>query len=131
MTQRAYQRSVLIDKFGLVSNGDGRVNVLLVEYWPIGLLEGWLDEIDKAKAAVSRYQITNPTLYETIIKHIEVEAMSYMYIILETQGFTIASEKRMEYINRIKQDLEWPDFAGMVITSKQSVQAWVDGLPVA
>lgn len=128
LAERAYQRNVLIDEYGLESNGDGRVNSLLVEYWPIGLLEGWLDEIDKAKAAVERYKITDPVLYETICKHIEVEAMSYIYIILETQGYTISSEKRAEYINRIKDDLAYPDFANMVITSKQTVAAWIDGL---
>ena len=73
---RAYQQHVLIGKFSLVSNGDGSPNMDLVEYWPIGMLEGWIGKIDQAKKEVERFAVVNPELYDTLCKHIEIEAIS-------------------------------------------------------
>ena len=126
---RSYGRHVLIGKYELETNGDGAPELGLAEYWPIGTLEGWISQIDRAKEEVERFKVLDPELYDRICKHIEVEAISYMYILLETQGSTISVEDRTAYIDRIKYDIEWIDLYNMKIRSSDLLLVdWVNGL---
>jgi hypothetical protein len=127
-TVRAYQRHVLIGKFELETNGDGAPEMGLAEYWPIGMLEGWLDQIEQAKVDVERFKVIDPVLHDKICKHIEIEAISTLYIILATQGYTISSEDRTDYINRIKYDIEWLDLGEMEIRGDSTLAGWVESL---
>jgi hypothetical protein len=127
-TVRSYQRHVLIGIYELESNGDGSPEMTLADYWPIGILQGWLARIDQAKADVERYAAIDPELYEKLCKHIEIEAIGYMYLVLETQGFTISTEQRQEYIDRFKYDMEWLDIADMRIREGLSLSDWVSAL---
>ena len=124
-TVRAYQRHILIDVYELESNGDGSPEMLLAEYWSLGMVEGWLDRIDQAKADVARFEKVDPELYDKLCRHIEYEAISYMYIIVETQGYTISADQRQEYIDRIKYDIEWLDIAEMRIRNGLNLSDWL------
>ena len=124
-TVRAYQRHILIDVYELESNGDGSPESLLAEYWSLGMVEGWLDRIDQAKADVARFEKVDPELYDKLCRHIEYEAISYMYIIVETQGYTISADQRQEYIDRIKYDIEWLDIAEMRIRNGLNLSDWL------
>lgn len=122
---RAYQRHVLIGEYELESNGDGSPEMGLAEYWPIGMLEGWLAMIDQAKLDVARLEKADPELYDRTCQHIEIEAISTLYILLETQGYTISAEARKEYIDRIKYDIEWLDIDNMVFRSDMYLVDWL------
>jgi len=125
---RAYQRHVLIGMFDLEAGGDGSSGLTLAEYWPIGIPEGWLARIDQAKADVARFAQTDPELYDKLCKHIEIEAICYMYIILETQGYTLSEEQRRGYIERLKYDLKWLDLEEMAIRgSSKDFPGWLSG----
>ena len=126
-TVRSYQRHVLIGKFELESNGDGSSEMTKAEYWPLGMLEGWLAQIEKAKSEVERFKVLDPDLYEKICKRIEIEAVSTLYIILETQGYTISMEKRTEYIDRLKYDIGWLDIDEMEIRNNL-LKDWLNEL---
>ncbi len=121
---RAYYRNVLIDKYQASPSAE----MSLVEYWPIGLLEGWIAQIDQAKSEVERFATVNPELYDRTCKHIEIEAISYLFLLLDTQGYTINSEDRAMYIDRITNDIEWLGIADMETRSKTTLVGWLSGL---
>jgi hypothetical protein len=126
---RAYSRHVLIDQFQLVSNGDGGAEMAVVEYWPIGILEDRIDLANKALEEIAFYKESDPKLYDQIAKNIELEAIQYMYILLDLHGNTIAKEERQAYIDRLKYDLVWLDVSGMAIKGKDlSLADWVNAL---
>ena len=128
--QRTYIRHVLIDKYELESNGDGSPDVMLVEYWPLGIVNGWINSIDKALEEIARYETLDPVLYDKLAKRIEIENVSYLYIMLAMHGKTIAAEDKDMYVTRLKKDIKWLDISGMYIHtgSKQYLEAWVNGL---
>ena len=117
-THRAYKRHVLIDKYQLVSNGDGGAEMAVVEYWPIGILESWIRLIDQAYEAIDFYKESNPALYDQIAKNIELEGIQYIYILLDLHGNTLAKETRQSYIDRLKADIDWLDISIMGIRGK-------------
>lgn len=124
-SERSYIRNVIIGKHQASASSE----LALAEYWPIGVLEGWLKQIDLAKADVERYRETDPALYNKTCMHIETEAISFIYILLQTQGYTIASEVRAEYIERLRYDIEWLDLSNMVIrTQTTTLVSWLDNL---
>jgi hypothetical protein len=129
LSQRAYQRNVLIDEFKLVSNGDGSPEMGSVDYWPIGVLESYVKLIDKALEDIAFYKESDPMLYDQIAKNIELEGIQYMYILMDLHGNTLSKETRQGYIDRLKYDLVWLDISGMNIKSNDlSFSDWLYSL---
>ena len=128
-SQRAYYRNVMIDEFELVSNGDGSPESCKVEYWPIGVLESYLKLVDQAYEDIAIHKNSDPALYDQIAKNIELEAIAYIYILLELHGNTLAREERQVYIDRLYYDIEWIDLTNMNIKSSDlSLRGWLDSL---
>lgn len=127
-TVRAYQQHVLIGKYSLESNGDGSPEMALPEYWPIGMLEGWIDKLDTAKAEIARFAVVDPELYETVCQHIEIEAISSLYLLLELHSTSLSYETREKYINRVEYDIEWMNIGDMEIRNGLYLGEWVVAL---
>ena len=125
---RAYQQYLLAGNLELGLQADGSVSVDRPDYWPIGVVQGWLDGMDAAKEDVSRYAIIDPELYDKICGHIETEAVSNMYIILEMHGYSINAKQRKEYIDRLWYDIEWLHLENLCMRSKQMFTGWLSAL---
>ena len=125
---RAYEQHVLIGEYELFSNGDGSPDIEKAIYWPVGLLQGWLAEIDQAKKSLDRYKVVDPELYDEKCKHIEVEAISTLYILLSLHGDMLSPSLKTEYVERLRYDMEWLDLQNMRITSKVLLSAWLEKL---
>lgn len=48
-------------------------------YWPKDMLENWLDMMDKAYKAVGYLELTDPALYQKLVKHIKIETLFPRY----------------------------------------------------
>lgn len=72
------------------------INALTQEYWPQRMLTHWLDLIDEAYAAISVYQTSDPALYEAIREHINIESISFRYLLLELYGTNYSDESLQE-----------------------------------
>lgn len=57
--------------------------LLREEYWPQGLLEGWLEIIDEAYKAIEPLKTSDPSLYSTLADRINLESLSFRFMILE------------------------------------------------
>mgnify|MGYP003308678908 CR=1 FL=1 len=129
LSARAFMRHVSIDQHELISNGDGSPEKGKVEYFPIGIVEGWIKYIDQALKDIEIHKTTDPELYDQIAKNIEVEGIQYMYILLDLHGNTLAKEEKQAYVNRIKHDIDWLNISGMWIKSNQNkLVDWVNNL---
>ncbi len=53
------------------------------EYWPQGLLEGWLEIIDEAYKAIEPLKTSNPSLHDTLEKRIKMESLTFRFMQLE------------------------------------------------
>lgn len=126
-SMRSYQQHVLIGEYKLTSAGDGSPDLLVATYWPVGMLRTWINEIDKAKAEVARFAVIDPELYDIICGHLEIEAISYLYLMIELQGGKISKEERADYIARLKHDIQWLHIEDMRIKKGQSISNWLAG----
>ena len=73
------------------------------EYWDFETLLGWLDLCEQAKTAVAKYKVSDPVLYETLIKHITIETIFPRWMICQYYtGYYHAAEiqeMRQKFVN--------------------------------
>lgn len=101
---RANNAKLLEDYPGLLTLRSCYNTVNIPEYYPLATCESFLSKIDHAKTLVEKIKYTNPSLYKTYIDHIELEGVSYLYIMLELHGSEITKERKREVLNRLKED---------------------------
>ena len=65
------------------------------ELWPRVLLENMLDIIDQAYKAIEKYKISDPKLYESLVKRIKQESIFPRYVICMYYGDYYANIKEM------------------------------------
>lgn len=125
---RTYQQYLISGNLDLGLTADGSVSIDRPEYWPFAMVQGWLNQMDNARTYIERYQVLDPEMYDKISKHIEAEALSNLYIILEFHGYSISASKRSEYIQRLTYDVEWLDLYNMNVGSKKLLTGWLAAL---
>lgn len=116
LTQRAYMRRNLLDtQSQLLKTADS---------WPKAVLDSFLRKIDEAKEAVGHYKTSNPELYDLVCGHIELEAVSYIFLMLECHG-TISVDEKTAYVERIKYDIEWLNLHKTEAESDLLMPEWI------
>ncbi len=68
-------------------------------YWPYQTLQGWMDRIDLAHESIAKYKGTEK--YETLRKHIEIEAIGVMYMMMDMHSLMMSTNKKTEIVNRM------------------------------
>lgn len=58
-------------------------SLLKEDFWPRGLLEGWLELIDEAYKAIELLKVSNPSMHETLTQRIKLESISFRYMLIE------------------------------------------------
>lgn len=79
-------------------------NLVVEEYWPKGLLEGWIDLIDKALEKIEPYKTSDPVLYEKLRDRITLESISFRYMQIYLYELLYSSADRQEMIKSFKDD---------------------------
>ena len=129
---RTYQHEELVVGLGLCAYGDGSPDVVKAEYWPMDMLKGWLSDMDTAKGMVS----------DTTTKlHIEAEALSNLYLLMQLHSSSLSSSLKSTYKTRLttayndmsladtfKSDGKTRSAMGMKITPSISLQDWLEDL---
>ena len=123
-TIRSYQQKVLIAGNELTAGGDGSPDLLSPAYWPVGMLRGWIAQTDKAKEEVARLATLDPALYDRTCGHIEIEAISYLYLMIEMHGGKISKEEKAQYKARVEHDIDWLHLKDMEIR-KETLSEWI------
>ncbi len=59
------------------------INTLKKELWPQRLLTKWIGMIDKASSEIEHYRQADPNLYAKLKKFIDVESLSFKWLLLE------------------------------------------------
>ena len=57
--------------------------LLREEYWPQGLIEGWLDLIDEAYKTIEPLKTSDPSLHKTLTDRINLESLSLRFMLIE------------------------------------------------
>ena len=79
-------------------------NLVIEEYWPKGLLEGWLGLIDEAYKAIEHYQKTDPNLYEKLRDRITLESITFRYMQIHLYGLLYSDVDSQEMVKTFKED---------------------------
>lgn len=74
------------DELGYSGYRSVYINALTETYWPQRMLTHWLDLIDQAYAAIAPLQTSDPALYEALSEHINIESISFRYLLLQLYG---------------------------------------------
>lgn len=88
---------------------DGRVSytyamLLKEDWWPRGVLEGWLEIIDEAYKAIEPLKKTNPSLYETLKQRITLESITFRFMQLEMYSVNYYESEVKEMTESLKFD---------------------------
>ena len=116
--QLTYAHKTYIDAgFCLPGSGPADAGVKSVNYWPLGLLETWVNKFDEAKKLLN----VNHPKYQMYVDHIEWEAMSPVYIALSLHGqqnSKMSTATRTAYRARLAADISYFGIANMLATEK-------------
>lgn len=115
---REWQQVELVGNRGLVAYGDGNPDVVKADCWPKDMVVGWLNKMDTAKSKVSDTKTIN---------HIEAEALSNLYILIE-----LHKDTQQTYIERVKTAYTTLKLNKKTsITSDLRYKTWIDSLASA
>lgn len=78
--------------------------LLKEEYWPQGLLEGWLELIDEAYKAIEPLKSTDPSMYQTLKDRINLESISFRFMQLEMYSVFYSRTESEKMKESFKQD---------------------------
>ena len=79
-------------------------NFVVEEYWPKGLLEGWIQLIDEALKKIEPYQKTDPILYEKLRDRITLESISFRYMQIHLYGLLYSEADSTMMVKTFKED---------------------------
>ena len=74
------------------------------EYWPKGLLEGWLRIIDDAYKSIEYLKTSNPSLYQTLKDRITLESLAFRFMQNEMYLVYYSPSKQEEMKESFKSD---------------------------
>jgi hypothetical protein len=101
-------------------------NFVVEEYWPKGLLEGWLALIDEAYKKIEHYQKTDPILYEKLRDRITLESITFRYMQIKLYKLLYSDVDSQEMIKSFKTDC-----IALGITQYREGIGYVDGGAIA
>ena len=78
--------------------------LLKEEFWPQGLLEGWLAIIDEAYKAIEPLKVSNPSMYETLTQRIKLESLTFRFMQLELYDVYYSEMQVEEMKESFKRD---------------------------
>ena len=79
-------------------------NLVIEEFWPKGLLEGWLDLIDEAYAKIEHYKTSDPMLYEKLRDRIMQESITFRFMQLHLYQLLYSAKDSQEMVRSFKED---------------------------
>ena len=79
-------------------------NIINDDYFPKGVLNGWMDIIDKAYDSIEDLQNTDSVLYRTLEDRIKLESLSIRYLLIEIHGSTYTSNQLYRMKSEFKLD---------------------------
>lgn len=75
-----------------------------IKAYPYQLVSIWIDKFDAALETLEKYK--NDADYEMVYKHVEVEAMSPIFIMLDLHQVRLPENRKNELVNRMIYDVE-------------------------
>lgn len=78
--------------------------LLREEYWPKGLLEGWLEIIDDAYKAIDYLKTSNPSLYRTLADRINLESITFRFMQIEMYSVFYSENEVARMQQSLKED---------------------------
>ena len=79
-------------------------NLVIEEYWPKGLLEGWLALIEEAYTKIEHYKKNDPNLYETLRDRINLESITFRYMQIHLYKLLYSDADSQMMIKTFKED---------------------------
>lgn len=105
-TEMRLQNAVISKENGFYVVGIAYFAVDKSSYWPLALLNSWRKYCDSALETVERYQDIDPTLYEQIRKHIEMEWLSPAFMTLSLHKNELSQKDKGELVSRFSKSVK-------------------------
>ena len=78
--------------------------LLKEEFWPQGLLEGWLGLIDDAYKAIEPLKVSNPSLHATLTQRIKLESITFRFMQLKLYDVFYSENEVQKMEQSLKAD---------------------------
>ena len=75
------------------------------DYFDYEMLNGWLDKIDEARALVAKYQMSDPTLYQQLKEHIDIEWVCPAYYMIYYNAHSLSDAAYNEIVSYFKTNI--------------------------
>lgn len=105
-TEVRLQNAVISQENGFYVAGIAYFAVDKSKYWPLPLLNSWRKYCDQALETVARYKDIDPTLYEQIRKHIEMEWLSPAFITLSLHKNELSQADKSALVSRFRASVK-------------------------
>ena len=79
-------------------------NLVIEQFWPKGLLEGWLELIDQAYAKIEHYKKSDPVLYDKLRDRIMMESITFRFMQLHLYQLLYSAKDSQEMMRSFKED---------------------------
>lgn len=89
--------------------------ILTRDVFPYPMIKSWIQMFDEALNEVERYKAIDIAEYDKICQHIEAEAVSPLYIVLNLYADKMTAVEKDGYINRLLYDIEWINLKDMYV----------------
>lgn len=80
-------------------------NIAESAFWPKRLLQGWMDLIEEAYAAIEMYKDTDPELYTKLYDHICIESVFPRYALVSLHSGLFSSETVYKMKDSLMEDM--------------------------
>ena len=84
--------------------GKYKESIAVAEYWPKKMLDGWLELVDKAYDAISRYDTDDSARYAAYREHVCIESMFPRYALCTLYSGSFSVNELQEMRSAFKED---------------------------
>ncbi len=120
-----YRRYVYIEDGG-EKNFMGK-HVEFAKYFPYQTVLTWYEKCNDALASIEKYKGT--AVYDEVFYHIESEAISIMYLMLQHYNKSMSYNFRKEIKDRLATDIIEMNLATAVVDTGATLSSWLDKIP--
>ncbi len=98
------------------------------QYWPMATLERWIAKIDKALEEIEYLKAIDYDTYIKTVGHIETEALSPLYILVDLHGSKLNNSVKQKYLDRMQATVDLTDCGMMKLVEHGStgLQEWIN-----
>lgn len=90
-------------------------DVRVPDYFPLGVLDSFVAQVDNSISIIQGVKDSDPIKYQALLNHIEAEAVTPLYTMLDLHSSELTIDKKREIIDRLYNDISMLSLEGKCV----------------